>query len=107
MDIAANKKDGKTMRLIDIDKVLEEVRTYGHEAIERGHTMNTVDCVIEILHIIDSMPAIDAEPVVHGRWKRRGRAIVCSKCAEPYFVDMNFTYKYSYCPCCGTKMDGE
>ena len=55
---------------------------------------------------VDAMPAADAAPVVHGRWKDNGNETVsCSRCAtwfpkerEPYML---------HCGCCGARMDGE
>ena len=37
----------------------------------------------------------------HAKWKLDGSVYKCSNCgnAEPY-------YDFSYCPCCGARMDG-
>lgn len=50
--------------------------------------------------LIEEAPAVDAVPVVHGRWDRSG---YCSECDfwTCYCSD------YHYCPNCGAKMDGE
>lgn len=66
--------------------------------------------------IIEKQEAVDAVPVVHGRWvdvrgipsvNRKNVPIVkCSKC-EIYFCDLinNHHYMYHYCPNCGARMD--
>ena len=56
-------------------------------------------------------PAVDAAPVVHGRWiidtafgndvMSNGRMVLCSECGQG-----RFTGKTNYCPNCGAKMDG-
>lgn len=55
---------------------------------------------------LDDAPAVDAEPVRHGKWKSMGDCGVteCSACEwniEEYVGD------YKYCPCCGAKMDAD
>ena len=61
--------------------------------------------------IIDSLPAADVAPVVHGRWEMRPTGMetdtgpeykaYCTVCNEP-----NKQYQPPYCPHCGAKMDG-
>lgn len=55
------------------------------------------------------VPAVDAEPVRHGRWiavelhKSFGvlKGVKCSLCGEEKVGTGS-----NYCPCCGAKMDG-
>ena len=49
------------------------------------------------LDVIETMPAIDAEPVRHGRWEH---GLQC-----PFCNQIDYT-KPNYCPNCGAKMDG-
>ena len=54
---------------------------------------------------INSIPAADVVPVVHGRWipfhsKISGDIQYCSAC------EIGFVAKSDYCPHCGAKMDG-
>lgn len=54
---------------------------------------------------INSIPASDVVPVVHGRWipfhsKISGDIQYCSAC------EIGFVAKSDYCPHCGAKMDG-
>ena len=62
---------------------------------------------------IDSMPTIDAVPVVHGEWttKRTWQhdgEIYCSVCDSNAPTEGDYRQvKTNYCPNCGAKMDGE
>ena len=47
---------------------------------------------------VNNRPAVDAEPVRHGRWEH---GLQCPFCNQ---ID---TTKPNYCPNCGAKMDGE
>ena len=57
-----------------------------------------------IKNIINSIPAADVAPVVHGRWIMHddefGLTCECSVCHIETMGDGN------YCPNCGAKMDG-
>lgn len=55
---------------------------------------------LEPSQYIEIVPAVDAEPVVHGEWKW-SHGGQCSECG---FHNSNFDY--NYCPNCGAKMDG-
>lgn len=55
---------------------------------------------------INSIPAADVAPVVHGKWmpfhsEAAGDIQYCSAC------EIGFDAKTDYCPNCGAKMDGE
>ena len=60
-------------------------------------------------HILESLPTVDAVPVVHGRWKEDPSGYgfwICSACgfvSEASAADM----LYKFCPVCGAKMDGK
>ena len=59
---------------------------------------------------IESFPAADVAPVVHGRWAsvagKRDR--ICSRCLhnEPYKNADDDEEVFEFCPHCGAKMDG-
>ena len=62
--------------------------------------------VSDIYDIIMKAPAVDAAPVVHGRWvdmpgKPNWDQKMCSVCGYYFCCQIN------YCPNCGAKMDGE
>ena len=54
---------------------------------------------------VKRQPAVDARPVVHGRWKWTFGKPYCECCAiEPYRAINN--EMPNYCPNCGAKMNG-
>ena len=64
--------------------------------------------------ILVGMPAVDANPVVHGEWIEKedwgvdDYYYTCSACGED-FVTIDGTPSenlWNYCPNCGAKMDG-
>lgn len=61
--------------------------------------------------IVDA-PAVDAVPVVHGKWESKNRNMYgtvsgqCSTCGMYAGLWMR-NMPYKYCPYCGAKMDGE
>lgn len=59
--------------------------------------------------VIESVPAADVAPVVHGKWIESANFDagfwVCSKCR--FVSEAIAAHKlYGYCPNCGAKMDG-
>lgn len=53
------------------------------------------------------IPSIEAEPVKHGRWIKRGQDIFCSECGGESKYTWHGSSSFSnYCPNCGAKMDG-
>ena len=60
-----------------------------------------------LISIVNTIPAAEVAPVVHGRWNfdaftaKHGNPYRCSCCKEEY-ADM-----FNYCPNCGARMDGE
>ena len=67
----------------------------------------------EIEEFIDSIPAADVQPVVHGKWVDEGfyadgsakHAFHCSNCGHHIIEWKDDTS--NYCPNCGAIMDGE
>ena len=58
------------------------------------------------MEIVASAPAADVAPVVHGRWiyDKKVQRPYCSVCKGYFYGATNSPM--SYCPNCGTKMDG-
>lgn len=60
-----------------------------------------------LLAMIDSIPAADVAPVVHGRWKASSVLLECQNCGEIYSrLGGNGGKAWNYCPNCGARMDG-
>lgn len=66
-------------------------------------------------HLLELIPAVEAEPVRHAWWKaanRRGTlcdTYICSECGNMVMQAEGYTYSCTcnYCPNCGAKMDGD
>lgn len=56
--------------------------------------------------IMCNAPAMDAEPVRHGHWIRKGLRWHCSACGNGAFKS-DFVFGARYCPICGARMDEE
>ena len=60
----------------------------------------------DFLVVPKDTPAADVQPVKHGRWERRMTKIyACSECTNE--VTDRQRKNYSFCPYCGTRMDGD
>lgn len=79
--------------LINRETLLDEI--YGSN---RPEVYDGQDIANWQMECINSAPAVDAEPVRHGRWEH---GMQCSFCKQ---ID---TTKPNYCPNCGTRMDGD
>jgi hypothetical protein len=71
-----------------------------------------------ITDLVNGIPAVDAAPVVHGRWEFCGDDdLVCSVCGARYYKKWLLQSYYTgpgsdrmdgflYCPHCGALLDG-
>ena len=85
------------MRLIDADALMTELN-------DTKYAWQTYD---EVEGALRNIPTIEAEPVRHGRWDKRGQEIYCSECGEESGYTWAGASRYSdYCLNCGAKMDG-
>lgn len=80
------------------------------EYIERGAFIEVVKDIpmwgsVAVM-LADSIPAANVAPVVHGRWiyDKKAQRPYCSVCKGYFYGATNSPM--SYCPNCGTKMDG-
>ena len=77
-------------------------------------------CVDDMLDEIDCFqPAADVAPVVHAHWQPYEDTVQCSSCGFGTFMDGYFfvhgecthandrSFRFSFCPNCGAKMDGD
>ena len=82
------------MRLIDADEldIYDVSPAYGM-------------CVMGVTQEdIDNAPTVEAKPVRHGHWVRKGLLFHCSACSYGAFKS-DFVYGARYCPICGARMD--
>lgn len=90
------------------------------EAAKARLRMWITDCVLagdneaadrfrDCIDLLDSIPAADVAPVVHGRWIEDHDYLKCPECSV--MVKWDFTFfdigDWNYCPNCGAKMDKE
>ena len=80
------------------------------EYIEREALLLRIDChgtnkfgMLDenIRAFVKAQPAVDAAPVVHGKWISNSSLNKCSECRTLWDTKTNF------CPYCGAKMDGK
>ena len=100
------------MTLEDLIPRAAAIEAFNDERVDRNYGDVSPESVIKI---IESIPAVDAVPMVHGRWSEKRwmtdddwgvinhRAIVCSACKG----EIADGEKTCYCPNCGAKMDKE
>lgn len=66
------------------------------------------DCFRDCIDLLDSIPAADVVPVVHGQWEKHGSKWQCTNCKVLMSIDgtpqENLLH---YCPNCGAYMMGE
>ena len=79
------------------------IEAFDDERVDRNYGDVSPESVIKV---IKSIPAVNAAPVVHGRWidipdKPEWDQKMCSICGDYFCCQGN------YCPNCGAKMDDE
>lgn len=84
-----------------LEKIKNQMPQFGGGIISQTIAVCT-DVAVEL---VKEAPAVDAVPVVHGRWIRTANdplvnKFTCSVCG-------NDSMKGKCCPNCGAKMDGE
>lgn len=92
------------MRLIDADWVFGHLKPYDPSDEEWSVTGGTA---LRLIHkAVDNAPTVNAEPVVHGRWKASSVLLECQNCGEIYSrLGGNGGKAWNYCPNCGARMD--
>lgn len=93
--------------LIERKEAIEAIKKYGKDALSAGRKhIDPVDDIVELCNMLAALPAVDAAPVVHGRWQSNGiHGSVLCRCSECHYDAV--AYSFCYCPMCGAKMDGE
>ena len=80
------------------------------EEVRQIFDFEVAQCATDLFDAFDSAienaTAVDAAPVVHGRWMIAGRGIrACSECNHG--IREHMACVNHYCPNCGAKMDGD
>ena len=90
------------MKIVDVDVLVKELqKAAAHKGL--GAAIAGI-----ILEYIETLLAIDAVPVVHGRWVVKYESKTFTWCSECDFRRGVYDqYGWNYCPNCGAKMDGE
>ena len=103
---------------IDRQEVIKKLNELDSRLM-RGHYADECAGVTMANAIVQSVPAADVVPVVHGRWLNFYNDFSCAECDrcgttfEVTDSESNeglwnaFKLSYNYCPNCGAKMDGE
>ena len=95
------------MRLIDADKLYDDIVQYRDENMLGGGNL----LVDDILEDINLSPTVDAEPVRHGKWivTAGGKVCTCSVCGDEFDNTCNYDIRKDWkcCPVCKCLMDGE
>ena len=63
-----------------------------------------------LVKAVDDAPAVDAVPVVHGRWISDYEDVLfsCSVCGTQISTSWDYEdLEWGFCPTCGAKMDGD
>ena len=110
-----NKAVNAPERLIDANELMEWLRSKIRECVFLNAHAEAATTE-EIIRYVKHMPAVDAVPVVHGRWvdedfpykdanaNPRVTAI-CSKCGSiAHRTEQGYSILSTYCPNCGAKM---
>lgn len=90
------------MRLIDADKLLQEVKINAERwAVIRNKTVESI--IDKVLYIIEHSETVDTEPVRHGKWIKYTISNIfnytCSVC------NCDVKERTPFCPWCGSIMD--
>ena len=92
--------------LIGREALLKEFKSH-ISAAENARDFRAADAWRGALWDAQEAPAVDAAPVVHGRWIESKGAIRCSECMNSPLYDYHGRLALSTsCPNCGAKMDG-
>jgi hypothetical protein len=96
------------MKLIDPKMSIDTIKSYIEVwdckgCLKDGGTQHNVMSVDDLL----CLPTIEAEPVRHGRWKKKNGEIYCTNCKKSKWSE-SFELMlrgFDFCPHCGAKMD--
>lgn len=92
-------------KYIELEKALQKF-----EEIKKTRTLLNGRFYLDgVMAILETIPAADVAPVVHGEWMRYSRTLwhYCSVCLEDALMSKSTGTEVlsSFCPHCGAKMD--
>jgi hypothetical protein len=77
--------------------------------IDVGHLRNPTEICfseLDVVRMLDRMPAVDAEYVRHSAWECEGDGYFFCKGCKKYIVVIGGDANLNFCPNCGAKTDG-
>lgn len=100
---------------ISRSELLAEIDQERKRHIDSGNYGAEHLMVHSLRRLVEEAHAVDAAPVVHGRWIEKQEAtswcdddvFVFYECSVCHDQDGIYSDKFSYCPNCGAKMDRE
>lgn len=106
--------DDLISRAAAIAEIEEYIEEYSELEPETGYHNLKWCAMAEAKDVLSMLPAVDAVPVVHGRWIEYPLClgyvgaysedhIVCSNCKSVWSIIDNDTERFKYCPHCGAK----
>lgn len=100
-----------TNDLISRSELLAEIDQERKRHIDSGNYGAEHLMVHSLRRLVEDAPAVDAAPVVCGRWEAYGDMpgyLRCSECKDVYiYEEWLKNGEWSFCPHCGAKMDKE
>ena len=105
--------DDLISRAAAIAEIEEYIEEYSELEPETGYHNLKWCAMEEAKDVLSMLPAVDAAPVVHGRWEEVDDGwgewyYRCSACGCEWFLEDGTPAEngMNYCPRCGAKMDG-
>lgn len=92
-------------RYIDAENLIDELSAACMPIYEKDITGILGDNS-SIADIINEQPAADVQEIKHGEWREHNKIYICSQCGYS-FENEGYIAFFNYCPCCGSRMDGE
>ena len=101
---------GKKIDLIDRNELYNQIRLHLNRHSLGETAPWTTLTTGEIASIIANMPAVEAEPVRHGKWVDLSDSVwQCTACGDEFYFEVGtpIMNNGNYCSCCGAKMGSE